>query len=657
QESQKEMELALSLYKDYDGLEPCLLAPEMIPLMEKRQKDMASLAAKREETTISACVIVKNEENNIVSWLENVKAFADEIIINDTGSEDDTKAIITRFSEDNPALNMVLVESRWQEDFSLAKNQCLAEATGEWIVFTDADELFATPEHIRGYLNTLNSSDKQIVLVPMANVDKDNNNSIINVFNVPRIFRREAGLAYVGRIHEEVTINGQGIEKLNTILAENCLFMEHSGYSTSISRKKAKRNLELLLKDVEEGQSVERLYQYLANSYYVLEDYSQALNNALLGTQSPYQPVGHQGDMYWMALNAMEKLEYGLEDRLAIAENGIKLFPELPDFYARKGMIQMEAGEYHHATKTFGVAVEKLDAYNNSGLYRESSNMMSILHMVYADCAYCLYKTGHSKEAVEKYQLALASNPWAETAICGWADIYQGRLDKGFLHELDSIYKELENSQEILAGIFAANGFPELAVYYGRKDKDLLIKEKSYETIYNKSMTEVAELLPSLYVCLLDDYNEEYVRILPDKLKTLVRYFHGRPVSGEIRECYSEYISFMKEIIDLGTWELLTKYLELLDIFADTPDEAEKHVIEVADSFLSNHKEKLALELYQKVPEDSPNVNEAFWQKKGICLFMVEQYEAALMCLKRAKKNKLIDTYIAWSQEAMVNGN
>ena len=39
---------------------------------------------------ISACVIVKNEEKNITQWLNNMRQIADEIVVVDTGSTDNT---------------------------------------------------------------------------------------------------------------------------------------------------------------------------------------------------------------------------------------------------------------------------------------------------------------------------------------------------------------------------------------------------------------------------------------------------------------------------------------------------------------------------------------------------------------------------------------
>ncbi|ORU00581.1 Glycosyl transferase, group 2 family protein [Anaerovibrio sp. JC8] len=656
-EAKKEIDLAISLFKDYNGLEPCLLTSEMVPLMEKRQQEITKLAGNKMRIKISACAITKNEEKNIYSWLDNVKTFADEIIINDTGSADRTKAIIGQFSEENPDIDIMLIESIWQDDFSFAKNQCIAEATGDWIVFTDADELFLSPEKIRAYLGGLSNTDTQIIMVPMANVDTDDNNSIINVFSVPRIFRREDGLRYEGRIHETIAINDIGAERLKTTYGDKRLFMEHTGYSSGIHEEKAKRNLRLLLRDIEDGQNIKKLYRYLAESYYALGDYNQALENALQATQSEYQPIGHQGDMYWLALNAMEKLEYAADDKMSIVDNGINLFPELPDFYGRKAMILCETKNYHQAIKLFEQAVDKMSEYNKESVHKEASNMVSIMHQLFSDWGACLYRSGFSQQAEEKYQKALDINPWTEKALCGWAAIYQGRLDKDFLAKIDDIYGELENSQELLAGIFAVNGFPELAGHFTKVKYSSLIKEKSYETIYNKSMKEIAEILPFLYVCLLEKYNEEYVKLLPDKLQCLIRYFHDKPGTVSIDNCFDEYISLLDEVMNFASTEVLERYLGLLESFSTTQQEAEQQLLKVAEMFLKNYQTEKALELYQRIPADSANVDGTFWQQVGICLYELGQYEVALEVLAKGETSCKTDTYVTWCREAMENGN
>ena len=83
--------------------------------------------------TISLCMITKNEENYLEQCLDSAKEIADEIIIVDTGSTDKTKEIAKSFGAK-------IVDFKWNEDFSEARNESLKHATKEWILVLDADE-------------------------------------------------------------------------------------------------------------------------------------------------------------------------------------------------------------------------------------------------------------------------------------------------------------------------------------------------------------------------------------------------------------------------------------------------------------------------------------------------------------------------------------
>ena len=86
--------------------------------------------------TLSVIIIAKNEADNIRRCLESV-AFADEIILLDSGSTDDTVAIARRYTSR-------VYETDWQ-GYGVQKQRALAYATGDWVLNLDADE-FVTPE-------------------------------------------------------------------------------------------------------------------------------------------------------------------------------------------------------------------------------------------------------------------------------------------------------------------------------------------------------------------------------------------------------------------------------------------------------------------------------------------------------------------------------
>lgn len=87
--------------------------------------------------SISVIIITKNEAHAIEDCLSSV-AWADEIIVVDSGSSDDTVSICEQFGA------KVVVTDNWQ-GFGRQKNRALALATQSWVFSIDADER-VTPE-------------------------------------------------------------------------------------------------------------------------------------------------------------------------------------------------------------------------------------------------------------------------------------------------------------------------------------------------------------------------------------------------------------------------------------------------------------------------------------------------------------------------------
>src|SRR3989338_7436069 len=84
-------------------------------------------------TTISLCMITKNEEQFLEQCLNSVKELVDEIILVDTGSTDKTKEIAGKFTDK-------IFDFQWCGDFSAARNESLKHAAKDWILVLDADE-------------------------------------------------------------------------------------------------------------------------------------------------------------------------------------------------------------------------------------------------------------------------------------------------------------------------------------------------------------------------------------------------------------------------------------------------------------------------------------------------------------------------------------
>ena len=90
--------------------------------------------------SLSLCMIVKNEEKYLPRCLESLKPMVDEMIVVDTGSVDATRDIAEIFGAK-------VFDFQWQDDFSAARNHSLDQASGDWILVMDGDEVIAPIDH------------------------------------------------------------------------------------------------------------------------------------------------------------------------------------------------------------------------------------------------------------------------------------------------------------------------------------------------------------------------------------------------------------------------------------------------------------------------------------------------------------------------------
>src|SRR5690242_5378631 len=82
--------------------------------------------------SISACLIVKNEEANLLRCLGSIRSSVDEIVVVDTGSTDRTVSVAE-------SLGARVFHFEWCDDFSAARNESLRHAIGDWIIWVDGD--------------------------------------------------------------------------------------------------------------------------------------------------------------------------------------------------------------------------------------------------------------------------------------------------------------------------------------------------------------------------------------------------------------------------------------------------------------------------------------------------------------------------------------
>ncbi len=151
--------------------------------------------------TFSVCMIVKNEEEVLERCLKCVIGFADEIIIVDTGSEDKTKEIASRYTNH-------VYDFPWCNDFSKARNFSFSKATKDFIMWLDADDILLEEDQRKLYeLKKIISSTISIVMMKYHTAfDKEGNPTF--TFYRERLMNRKMNHQWEGTVHEAITLNG-----------------------------------------------------------------------------------------------------------------------------------------------------------------------------------------------------------------------------------------------------------------------------------------------------------------------------------------------------------------------------------------------------------------------------------------------------------------
>ncbi len=144
---------------------------------------------------LSLCMIVRNESKNLARCLDSVQGIVDEIVIVDTGSQDNTKEIALSYGA-------MVYDYEWHDDFAAARNQANSYANGEWILSLDADEEVVLQEDLRVHLKAQRASILCNTLYRyQTRVDSD---ELIREGYYFRLFRRDPKLGFKGRLHEQL---------------------------------------------------------------------------------------------------------------------------------------------------------------------------------------------------------------------------------------------------------------------------------------------------------------------------------------------------------------------------------------------------------------------------------------------------------------------
>ncbi len=199
------------------------------------------------EITLSLCMIVRNEEQDLAACLTEIQPIVDEIVILDTGSGDRTVEIARSHGAR-------VFDGEWRGDFALARNTALRHCRGRWVLSLDADERL---DYLNGHrlLRAIRLAGEDVLALALV-IESEvcrQGGEILARHVFPRVFRRDPAIRWTGALHEQLvhdTLNLLERTRLTDVV------VRHLGYAREERhRERSSRNAEVLERTSEDAST------------------------------------------------------------------------------------------------------------------------------------------------------------------------------------------------------------------------------------------------------------------------------------------------------------------------------------------------------------------------------------------------------------------
>jgi len=366
------------------------------------------------EIFISACMIVKDEEEFLEGCLQSLEGIADEVVVVDTGSTDRTRDIARSFGSR-------LYSFSWVDDFSAARNEALKKAKGKWILSIDADErLRPLP---RSYIQKLVIDPSKIAYTCKYYYLKN----WTGLYRL-RLFRNDSRIRFTGILHATVDDAVKEVALSDGLQIGKCnLVFNHLGYEGD-SYKKYQRDLPLLIKDLEQNPENSFTWCRLGLIYYHLgkERRAQEANEKaieLVRKRGEFFPDESYPYIYLIQKRLSQEKDVG-----SLVEEALTHFPENPTLAFLKGRTLMHEKRFEDAIPFFKQLVSR-------GKEKDFDDSVAHDRRIFDEYAFdalatCYFRLGEHSKASESFQIAYLHAP----------DQFEYRVKRDFCFQL--IHKE-----------------------------------------------------------------------------------------------------------------------------------------------------------------------------------------------------------------------
>lgn len=388
------------------------------PLTKVEEKVPRIVKKSNNYPTLSACLIVKNEEHNLERCLSSIVNVVDEIVVVDTGSTDRTMDIARSFGA-------CLYEHPWEENFSKHRNQSISYATKDWVMIIDADEeLVLGPggvEVFRLAIRDIANSTDGGHLAAAVVADDIQSGRVAMKQNTARLFKR-GHIRYNGIVHNQAVMDSKA-----SLIEESIAYLRHYGYDLTfveMQQKKTARTLPMVLKWMKDEPDNYHPHFYLTQIYMESGDTKKAIEHGeiYLSHKKELEVSGHDNfnrSIYYSMFSAYMRLER-FDDANRWLTEGLKEDPVNIDLAFALVQFGVRSNQHHLVYMGANQFVNLYNAMKNNPLMRQNRFMYSCNAESYC---YCLYQL-----ALSQFRLGLDSIMKLKDIASDASDFYRNGL-------------------------------------------------------------------------------------------------------------------------------------------------------------------------------------------------------------------------------------
>jgi glycosyltransferase involved in cell wall biosynthesis len=498
-------------------------------------------------------MITRNNETTIAAAVGSIKPHVDQIVVVDTGSTDRTVEICR-------SLGCEVYHFPWPDSFSVARNESLKYARGQWIIWIDSDDE-ADAESCRRLLELLKGlNDPKILGLTMqvhCPAPGRDGGFDITVVDHCKVFRNRPDIRFEGRIHEQVLA---AISRAGGEVAYTPFFVVHAGADDSPAgrRRKLTRDFRLLRMELKEQPGQTFTLFNLGMTFADAKRHRKAVR-ALERSLASVRPNDmHLRKIY--ALLASSLKELGRPDEaLRYCRDGLALFPKDPELHFRSGLLLHDAGRLRQAELEYLAALAKNDELHFASLDRGITGFKSRQNLaaVYSDM-------GAAHKAEEQWRTIVREVPGYRYA---WQALADNLLEQN----------KLEAAAQLADGLFAAPALRSIGLTLG----GLLAERRGDLTVARQLLADAVEQSQGDERPL-----EELARVLfhhgsPDEAEAaLTRLVRDKPADASVQ--HNLAIVYLRQGRNVEATLMLRSSLQLRPESAAT-----RHLLECAESTLA----------------------------------------------------------------------